>query len=36
MKILELFAGSKSIGNAAKEMNMETFSVDWQKYEGMD
>jgi site-specific DNA-cytosine methylase len=36
MKILELFAGSKSIGNAAKEMNMTTFSVDWQKYDGID
>jgi len=35
-KILELFAGSKSIGNEAQKLGMQTFSVDWQKFEGID
>jgi len=33
MKILELFAGSRSIGNEADKMNFEVFSVDWQNFE---
>lgn len=36
MNVLELFAGSKSIGNAAKLLNMNTFSIDWEKYDGID
>lgn len=36
MKVLELFAGSKSIGTMANELGYECFSVDWQKFEGID
>jgi hypothetical protein len=36
MKILELFAGSKSIGNAAKEFGHDVFSIDWKDYGGID
>jgi hypothetical protein len=34
--VLELFAGSRSIGNIADEMGMNVFSVDWEKYENID
>ena len=36
MKVLELFAGSMSFGNVAKEMGMTVFSVDNVPYEGID
>jgi hypothetical protein len=36
MKILELFAGSKSIGNSAKEFGHDVFSIDWKDYGGID
>lgn len=36
MKVLELFAGSRSIGKVADKLGMETFSVDWTKYENID
>jgi hypothetical protein len=36
IKILELFAGSRSIGNSAEELGMEVFSVDWTPYEKID
>ena len=35
-KVLELFAGSRSIGSEAENMGMEVFSVDWQKFEKID
>lgn len=36
MKILELHAGSRSIGRAAEKLGHEVFSVDWQQFEGID
>lgn len=36
MKVLELFAGSRSIGKVAEELNMNVFSVDWEKYENIN
>tara|TARA_R110001632_G_scaffold233165_1_gene378165 strand:+ start:16931 stop:17641 length:711 start_codon:yes stop_codon:yes gene_type:complete len=36
IKVLELFAGSRSIGNVADKMGMEVFSVDWEKYDKID
>jgi len=36
MKILELHAGSRSIGKAAEELGHEVYSVDWTQYEGID
>ncbi|NCA81001.1 MAG: hypothetical protein EOM76_12655, partial [Sphingobacteriia bacterium] len=32
-KLLELFAGSRSVGCEAEAMGMEVFSVDWQKFD---
>jgi site-specific DNA-cytosine methylase len=34
--LLELFAGSRSIGNVAEQKKMNVFSVDWQNFEGIN
>ena len=35
-KIVELFAGSRSVGKEAENMGMGVFSVDWQKFDGIN
>ncbi len=36
MKVLELFAGSRSVGKIAEELGMEVFSSDLIEFEGID
>ena len=36
MKVLELFAGSRSIGRAADLVGFDVFSVDWEPYENIN
>lgn len=36
IKLVELFAGSRSIGAVAEEMGMRVFSVDYRKYNGIN
>ena len=36
MNFLELFAGSRSIGNEADKMGINVFSVDWTNYDNID
>ena len=36
MKVLELFAGSRSIGKAAEALGMEVFSIDLMPFENID
>lgn len=36
IRLLELFAGSRSIGKEADSRGYSVFSVDWEKYEDID
>ena len=36
MNVLELHAGSRSIGQVAEKLGMTVFSVDWTNYHGID
>ena len=36
LKILELHAGSRSVGKVCEELGHDVFSVDWTNYEGID
>ena len=36
MNLLELFAGSRSIGNEAEKQGLNVFSVDWTDYDKID
>jgi len=36
MRVLELFAGSRSIGKEAEKQGHKVFSIDWENYEGID
>lgn len=36
INVLELFAGSRSIGKVGDELNMNVFSVDWENYDNID
>ena len=36
INLLELFAGSRSIGNIAEKKGINVFSVDWEKFDKID
>lgn len=36
MNVLELFAGSRSMGNCAEQLGMNIFSVDWKQFKKID
>ena len=36
VNLLELFAGSRSVGKVGEELGMKVFSVDWQMFESID
>jgi len=36
IKVLEVFAGSRSIGNKAEQLGMKVFSVDWKAFDKID
>lgn len=33
MNLVELFAGSRSVGNVAEKLGINVFSIDWQKFD---
>ena len=36
INVLELFAGSRSIGKESEKLGMNVFSVDWKEYDGIN
>lgn len=36
VKLLELFAGSRSVGRVAEQLGYDVFSVDWKPYQGIN
>ena len=34
--LLELFAGSRSVGKVGEQLGFNVFSIDWKQYEGID
>jgi len=36
MNLVEFFAGSRSIGEVAEQLEMNVFSIDWKKFKGID
>jgi len=34
--LVELFAGSRCVGNVAEEKGMNVFSIDWQNFDKID
>lgn len=36
MNVLELFAGSRSVGKVAEQLSYKVFSVDWENYDKID
>jgi len=36
LQLLELFAGSRSVGKIAESFGINVFSVDWDKFDGID
>lgn len=36
LNVVEFFAGSRSVGRAAEGLGMNVFSIDWQKFEGIN
>ncbi len=36
IKLLELFAGSRSFGKVAEKLGYEVFSIDWKQFDGID
>lgn len=36
MNVLELFAGSRSVGKVAESLGMNVFSVDWTPFDGIN
>jgi len=36
MKLLELFAGDRSVGKEAEKLGIKVFSIDWTAYENID